>query len=788
MADDLGRSTHTAIGYRNSNWKKNLDIEKHSSTENSRTASLLSHPPADNNNIIVPVPTGTGMNHNYFKQQQHASNGASNQSTNGITTTGTAAHQASVTNLNLNNVFSVQNSNQNATSHSNGQQGSNAAWLQHMILNPIHPLHSAPSSVSTSNSGGNGGATISNQANNFARQQQLQANIQGNTSHNAYRQQQASNQVSNSSLGASSIAKTLTVQQQTLMQPVRAAQPQQQQNLRQLLPLNELASQLQVPGARQSQTLQQQQAAAPSTNNQVPVLPNTAETSAQQQQQLLLLALMLQQQNSANTNGSGVDASALSTALATPEGLRLINSLLVGQQLQSIQGNRVQQQQQPSQVSQGPTPASSGLSVDLLSPTLAPAIQDDGLNHHQFFLSQQQTQAPKPAQPQGIGQPLQLPTLTFLNSNLQALTPNIGESPIGNTGISFPPDAITGLAMKNDEVAKAGDGKGIGFPATDKNSKDANAPPANSRFPRLLYCESDDAILGEYQTLLRQQLELFEADSHDVINGTFRQGRTTPIRLGQIGLRCKHCAKAPMSARTKGSIYCKFNLCLISIEQTYAHMQCCKRSIYDQIQGYVFILWLYSFFSHWFTFLVIFYCDYEYFTGFQINCDHSVSMISSYLQFRKLSRGCTKLGKTCPRFICVNAARDSRQISKNAWSPCEGRFMFEHISLFSCLHLCHHYKHTDNHNARAHLTLPIPFSRAFPRLLQPPLNILIFPSAAVIGHPVDEPIGSVTCGKWEFTKMGRSFGLTRQVKGASLETESRRVTPTKSETSRVIVA
>ncbi len=579
MADDLGRSNHAASAYRNSNWKKNLDIEKHSSTGNSRRASLLSLPSADNN-IIVPIPTDRGMNYNYLQQQQHASNGASNQSTTGITTTGSAANQSSVTNLNLNNVFSVQNSNQAATRHPNGQQGNNAAWLQHMILNPIHPLHSAPSGVGTSNSGGNGGATISNQANNFARQQQLQANTQGNTSHNAYRQQQVSNQISNSALGASSIAKTLTVQQQTLMQPVVASQPQQQQNLRQLLPLNELASQLQVPAVRQSQPLQQQQAAAPSTNNQVPLLPNTAATSAQQQQQLLLLALMLQQQNSVNTNGNGVDASALSTALATPEGLRLINSLLVGQQLQSIQGNRVQQQQ-PTQASQGlaagPGPApSSSLGVDLLSPTLAPAVQDDGLlNHHQFFLSQQQAQVSKPAQLQGIGQPLQLPTLTFLNSNLQSFAPTIGESPIANAGITFPTDAISGLAMKTNEAAKTSDGKGIGFPATDKNSKDASAPPANSRFPRLLYCESDDAILGEYQTLLRQQLELFEADSHDVINGTFRQGRTTPIRLGQIGLRCKHCAKAPMSARTKGSIYCELNVpCLYTANlQAYAVLQ-----------------------------------------------------------------------------------------------------------------------------------------------------------------------------------------------------------------------
>jgi hypothetical protein len=92
----------------------------------------------------------------------------------------------------------------------------------------------------------------------------------------------------------------------------------------------------------------------------------------------------------------------------------------------------------------------------------------------------------------------------------------------------------------------------------NNRKRKADADGNGSIFPVVLYNENDGGILGEYQTLLRQQLELFEADGHDVINGTFRQGRSTPIQLGQIGLRCKHCATSPLAVRTKGSVYCKY--------------------------------------------------------------------------------------------------------------------------------------------------------------------------------------------------------------------------------------
>ena len=73
------------------------------------------------------------------------------------------------------------------------------------------------------------------------------------------------------------------------------------------------------------------------------------------------------------------------------------------------------------------------------------------------------------------------------------------------------------------------------------------------RPPILLFMECDRETLSEYQCLVRQQIELFEAEM-DSIKGK-AQGRNTPIMLGQVGIRCKHCAIMPLGARPKGAVY-----------------------------------------------------------------------------------------------------------------------------------------------------------------------------------------------------------------------------------------
>lgn len=68
-----------------------------------------------------------------------------------------------------------------------------------------------------------------------------------------------------------------------------------------------------------------------------------------------------------------------------------------------------------------------------------------------------------------------------------------------------------------------------------------------------IFMDCDKEVLTPYQCLLREHIELFEAGALD-IRGT-AQGRNTPILLGQVGVRCRHCASLPQAARARGAVY-----------------------------------------------------------------------------------------------------------------------------------------------------------------------------------------------------------------------------------------
>ena len=63
----------------------------------------------------------------------------------------------------------------------------------------------------------------------------------------------------------------------------------------------------------------------------------------------------------------------------------------------------------------------------------------------------------------------------------------------------------------------------------------------------------DDESLSEYQCLVRQQIEIFEAGLAEVESNA--KGRNKPIVLGQVGIRCRHCSKVAPKQRTKGAMY-----------------------------------------------------------------------------------------------------------------------------------------------------------------------------------------------------------------------------------------
>jgi hypothetical protein len=70
---------------------------------------------------------------------------------------------------------------------------------------------------------------------------------------------------------------------------------------------------------------------------------------------------------------------------------------------------------------------------------------------------------------------------------------------------------------------------------------------------RVLAMDMDEGELSGYQCLVRKQIELFEATDADL--NASAQGRNKPIILGQVGIRCRHCATLPPAQRAKGAVY-----------------------------------------------------------------------------------------------------------------------------------------------------------------------------------------------------------------------------------------
>lgn len=71
--------------------------------------------------------------------------------------------------------------------------------------------------------------------------------------------------------------------------------------------------------------------------------------------------------------------------------------------------------------------------------------------------------------------------------------------------------------------------------------------------PVVLAVPEDNQKLSSHQVLLRNQIEAFKATEDDLTTHT--RGRNKPIKLGQVGIRCKHCARLPVARRQKGSTY-----------------------------------------------------------------------------------------------------------------------------------------------------------------------------------------------------------------------------------------
>jgi hypothetical protein len=66
----------------------------------------------------------------------------------------------------------------------------------------------------------------------------------------------------------------------------------------------------------------------------------------------------------------------------------------------------------------------------------------------------------------------------------------------------------------------------------------------NMFLPAVLARPEDAFKVSRHQVLLRHQIEAFQATEADV--STHTRGRNKPIKLGQVGIRCRHCAHLPV--------------------------------------------------------------------------------------------------------------------------------------------------------------------------------------------------------------------------------------------------
>jgi hypothetical protein len=89
--------------------------------------------------------------------------------------------------------------------------------------------------------------------------------------------------------------------------------------------------------------------------------------------------------------------------------------------------------------------------------------------------------------------------------------------------------------------------------ANDQVLAAASYHAVTGRQPVLLHRSSDKNRLTDYQILIRKQIELFEALQEDV--DTITQGRVRQVVLGQVGIRCRHCALLPPGDRKRGAFY-----------------------------------------------------------------------------------------------------------------------------------------------------------------------------------------------------------------------------------------
>lgn len=122
---------------------------------------------------------------------------------------------------------------------------------------------------------------------------------------------------------------------------------------------------------------------------------------------------------------------------------------------------------------------------------------------------------------------------------IHLLAPVPPQAAMSNFSPPPPPHVVESFAQqqKHAEV--------IAYATLDTKVEPSKGIPVSSSY--------DVQELTKYQALIRQQFEFFEATLDDVQGSV--QGRRKKLSVGQVGIRCKHCAHRPLRHRGKSSVY-----------------------------------------------------------------------------------------------------------------------------------------------------------------------------------------------------------------------------------------
>jgi hypothetical protein len=146
----------------------------------------------------------------------------------------------------------------------------------------------------------------------------------------------------------------------------------------------------------------------------------------------------------------------------------------------------------------------------------------------------------------------------------EVIAPSMRTAIAGSTkGYNIDPCPRDRAAAPPSKVACIRGKKGAGVPPSadvlaPRSLPGLEAGPSKLFAATVLYQEGlDDEYLTAYQCELRKHLEVFEAGPNEV-RASASPGRTGLVKLGQVGLRCRHCAATSsphLATRTRGAAY-----------------------------------------------------------------------------------------------------------------------------------------------------------------------------------------------------------------------------------------